>query len=743
VKRALMGWRDSIKRIVSGIQNTDLLHLLGICIVSVLLGTCAEPPWNNPYSTRDSAKPVLYASFSERPKHLDPVRAYSSNEYTFIAQIFEPPLQYHYLKRPYTLVTLTATQLPVVTYLDEGGGVIDGHVPMAKVAYSDYVIRIRSGIFYQPHPAFARDTSGQYRYHHLTSDQLKAIHQLSDFSENDSRELTAEDYVYQIKRLADPTLHSPIAGLMGEHIVGFKILSQSLARTRQARTETTDESAWLDLRMFSLPGGEVIDRYTYRIRLMGKYPQFRFWLAMPFFAPMPWEADRFYTQKGLAERNISLQWYPVGTGPYMLTENNPNRRMVLERNPNFHGEIYPVIGEPEDVTNNMLEDAGKPLPFIDKAIYSLEKESIPYWSKFLQGYYDSSGITSDSFDQAMHFNAQGEIGLTPQMQAKGIQLASAVQTSVFYMGFNMLDPLVGGASDRSRLLRRALSIAVDYEEFISIFVNGRGIAAQSPLAPGIFGYRHGREGTNGYVYEWVNGRPVRKSIEVARKLMAEAGYLNGIDVETGLPLVLYFDTVGTGPDAKARLNWMRKQFNKLGIQLVIRNTDYNRFQEKMSQGTAQIYQWGWNADYPDPENFLFLLYGPNGKVKAGGENVSNYENPEYDHLFERMKTMDDGAERQAIIDRMVDILRREAPWLFGFHPKAYTLYHAWYHNVKPNLMANNTLKYHRLEPALRRKSRMQWNQPVHWPLALMVGVTLLILIPAVVGYMLRQRSAVL
>ena len=720
-----------------------MLQVIGICIVSVLLGACTETPWNNPYSARDSAKSVLYASFSERPKHLDPVRAYSANEYTFIAQIYEPPLQYHFLKRPYTLVPLTATQLPVVTYLDEDGRVINEQDPMAKVAYSDYVIRIRSGIFYQPHPAFVRAASGQYRYHHLDFDELETIHQLSDFAEDDSRELVAGDYVYQVKRLADSTLHSPIAGLMTEYIVGFKALSQALARAREARTETYDESTWMDLRKFSLAGIEVIDRYTYRIRLQGKYPQFRFWLAMPFFAPMPWEADRFYTQKGLAERNISLHWYPLGTGPYMLTENNPNRRMVLERNPNFHDEVYPLSGEPEDLTTTMLEDAGKPLPFIDKAIYSLEKESIPYWSKFLQGYYDSSGITSDSFDQAVHFDVQGEFSLTPQMQAKGIKLASGVQTSVFYMGFNMLDPLVGGGSDRSRLLRRALSIAVDYEEFISIFANGRGIAAQSPLPPGIFGYRRGREGMNGYVYRWVNGRPVRKPIEAARQLMVEAGYRNGIDVESGQPLVLYFDTVGTGPDAKARLNWMRKQFKKVGVQLVIRNTDYNRFQEKMSQGTAQIYQWGWNADYPDPENFLFLLYGPHGKVKAGGENASNYQNPEYDRLFERMQHMADGPERQAIMDHMVDVLRRDAPWLFGFHPKAYTLYHAWYHNVKPNLMANNTLKYNRLEPALRRQSQMQWNQPVLWPLALMAGVIILFLIPALVGYLLRQRSAAL
>ena len=136
---------------------------------------------------------------------------------------------------------------------------------------------------------------------------------------------------------------------------------------------------------------------------------------------MPWEADLLYSQKGFAEKNISLDWYPIGTGPFMLTENNPNRRMVLERNPNFRGELFPIDGEKTDQNMGLLDDAGKKMPFIDKAIYSLEKESIPAWNKFLQGYYDTSGIVSDSFDQAVQFNTQGDAQLTEEMEQKGIK----------------------------------------------------------------------------------------------------------------------------------------------------------------------------------------------------------------------------------------------------------------------------------------------------------------------------------
>lgn len=186
---------------------------------------------------------------------------------------------------------------------------------------------------------------------------------------------------------------------------------------------------------------------------------------------------------------------------------------------------------------------------------------------------------------------------------------------------------------------------------------------------------------------------------------------------------------------------MRKQFAKLGVQLVIRASDYNRFQEKMRDGTGQIFMWGWNADYPDPENFLFLLYGPNGKVEHGGENAANYSNPEFDKLFVKMKNMENSPQRQQIIDQMVEILRREAPWVWGFFPKAFSLSHAWYGNVKPNLMANNTLKYKSLDPALRARQRALWNSPIVWPLIAIVLVLILSAVPAVRLYHRRERSA--
>jgi ABC-type transport system substrate-binding protein len=522
---------------------------------------------------------------------------------------------------------------------------------------------------------------------------------------------------------------------MGRYIVGLNDLQSELQEVAKPG------DGFIDLREFELAGVKVIDRYNYEIRLNEKYPQFLYWMAMPFFAPMPWEADQFYAQVGMKDRNITLDWYPVGTGPYMLTENNPNRRMVLQRNPNFRGEAYPSAGMQEDKASGWLDSAGQTMPFIDAAHYSLEKEAIPAWTKFLQGFYDSSGIVSDSFDQAIQFSTQGEAELTPEMRERNIRLATAVQASTSYMGFNMTDPVVGGDSDRARLLRRAISIAVDYEELISIFANGRGLPAQGPIPPGIFGQIDGEFGINPYVYEWVGGRVQRKSIEDAKALLAQAGYPNARDASSGEPLSLYFEAIASGPGSKSILNWYRKQFEKLDIQLVIRTTDYNRFQEKIRKGTAQIFGWGWNADYPDPENFLFLLYGPNAKVVSQGENASNYQSEEFDALFVQMRAMSNGPQRQAVIDQMVEIARYDAPWLWGYHPKAYSLYPEWYGNAKPNLMARNTLKYKTIDSGLRAQMRNQWNQPIVWPVVLFFAVLFISGIPAYLTYRRRQREA--
>jgi oligopeptide transport system substrate-binding protein len=138
-----------------------------LILLVILLGGCGRASWNDPYPRGQGQQDIFYSSFDERPKHLDPARSYSANEYAFLAQIYEPPIQYHLLLRPYRLVPLSATEVPEPRYFDRDGNVLPGDAPTERIAYSDYLIRIRPGIRFQPHPAFARDADGAYLYHAL------------------------------------------------------------------------------------------------------------------------------------------------------------------------------------------------------------------------------------------------------------------------------------------------------------------------------------------------------------------------------------------------------------------------------------------------------------------------------------------------------------------------------------------------------------------------------------------------
>ena len=449
--------------------------------------------------------------------------------------------------------------------------------------------------------------------------------------------------------------------------------------------------------------------------MIGKYPQFKYWLAMTFFAPIPWEAEKFYAQPGMAEKNLTLNYWPVGTGPYMLTEYLENRRHVLERNPNFHGELYPCEGEPGDKEKGYLADCGKPIPFVDKVVFDIEKEGVPLQAKFLQGYYDSPAIERLDYGTGLIVAMGDSKEKEKEYREKGIKLPTTIEANNWYIGFNWLDPVVGkgdtpgagraqpeaapGALDRDRLggahrdLRArpgrgragsAAAVAVRLSRGRAVGVQSRTCTTRGP-----------------------DGKPVRKGIDEAKKLLAEAGYPDGRDAKTGKPLVVNFDyQQSPTPGVKALLDWYTKQFAKIGVQLEVRATDYNRFQDKINKGSIQIFFWGWLADYPDAENFLFLLFGPNSKslTNGNGENNMNYQNPEFDKLFEQMKFLDDGPEKQKLIDRMIEILQKDAVWSFGYFPTSAAAYHQW---VEQRQAHADHPQPHRLPAARPRAARAQ------------------------------------
>ena len=725
--------------------------LLGAAaIAGMLLASGCSEPVNAPRTLSDYASNTLFTAFSGRsPKTLDPQVSYSSDETIYTYGIYEPLYGYDYLKRPYELMPLAAKEIAKPVYLNAEKKALPADAPINDIAYSVYTISIRKGILFAPHPAFAKDENGRPLCLTLAPERAAAISSPLELPERGTRELTAHDYVYGIKRIASPAVVSPAFGILRAHIVGFDKLARNIGREQEkVRAQAADgQTPRLDLSKFDCEGVKALDDHTLQITIRGKYPQFDNWMAMVFFAPMPWEAEAFYANPGFAQNNISLDTWPVGTGPYMLTVSKQNREHVLERNPNYRGLPYPCEGSEEDRKKGFLNDCGKPTPFVDRIVLTMEKEAVPTTSKFLQGYYDSPQITRLDVGQGYIVAMGDDPDKEKLYKQKRLQFPTTVEANLWYIGFNWLDPVVGAGKTpdearRNRLLRQAISIALDWEEQIAIFEKGQGQSAHGPLPPGLFGWRDdGPSAFNPVVFEKkADGSVRRRSIEEARRLMTEAGYPDGRDAKTGRPLVLNFDWQGTSAGSKSFLDWTARQFAKLGIQLEIRATDYNRFQDKMARGSAQIYYWGWLADYPDAENFFTLLYGPNSKaINGAGENASNYRNERFDRLFESLRNLENGPEKARVIDEMLCIVQQDAPWSFGYFPTSAAALHHWVKNAKPTQMIRNNMQFVRIDAQERATFIREWNKPVAWPLML-IAAAAAALVWLVRGHMRKSRG---
>jgi ABC-type transport system substrate-binding protein len=661
-------------------------------VLAALLAACT----NNPYPVSDDAAKVLYLPFDDPPKTLDPQVAYSTIDHAVIGNLYDTLLEYHYLKRPLELIPGLAEDVPSPRAEADG-----------RVAYT---FRIRHGLRFHDDPCFALGGEGR-----------------------STREVTASDVAFALARVGDPLVNSPVLETL-EKIVGLKQFGERLAERRGA------DPAFAALRIDAqyeaaapIEGVRVRGPHELEIVLGEPYPQIVYWFAMPFTAPVPWEAVAAYDGR---EGRPSFAEHPVGTGPFRLARYDKRARIVLEANPTWYGvlhpewqapgAVYPAQGEPEDAARGLLDGryAGRPLPFLERIEMRRDKEDIPAFSKFLQGYYDASGIIQESFDRIVH---EGE--LSEEMRAADMKLVKGVTPAVYYLGFNMDDPLVGAAGgERARKLRQAMSLAIDAKEYARLFMNGRGIPAQSPIPPGIFGY------------DAAYANPYRRvDLERARALLREAGYADGVDAQSGKPLHLSFDTPDTSARAMLRFQFFANAWKRIGIDVEIAATSYNQFQDKVRRGAFQLFMWGWVADYPDPENFLFLLWTQMGRTKSGGPNTANFSHPGYDALFLEMKNRPNDARREDLIRELRAIVERERPWIELFHPEDYALYHGWLANVKPMGLSVPTSKYRDIDAPARARLRAERNRPVRWPAALLVAAFVAVLVPTVRTY-LRERQ---
>lgn len=586
----------------------------------LLLASCSRPPGD---AAAEGGYGVTLYGLSGRVRGLDPACASDVASILALSSVYEGLLQYSYLERPYAVEPCLCEALP-----DFSG---DGLT---------VTFRIRRNIHFQDDPCFAA-LGGR------------------------GRELTAEDFIYSIKRVADVK-----TGSGGYWAFDGRIAGLDAFRAASKVAPVTDYG-------LEVEGLRAAGTHTLEIRLTRPYPQLPWVLALSYAMAVPREAVEFYG------RDFAM--HPVGTGPYVLKSHLPNYRLEFARNPKWAEtgriERYPAAGPAAAEAAGLLADAGKAVPFADRIVQYIVADSSTMWLMFLNGQVEASDISRDNWNSVIGPNR----ALAADLAERGIRLHSAPALETHYIGFNMDDPVVGP----NLKLRQALACAFDAEEW-SRFHDRRVIRASGPLPPGVAGFED---------------KPPLYAFDLprARALLAEAGYPEGRDPATGRRLILKLD-VGrpNDPEMRASVELMAGFFDRIGVMLEPVYNTFPAFLSRVERRQAQMFRLGWVADYPDGQNFLQLFYGPNA---SPGPNRSNYADAEFDAMYEKARALPDGAERRALYGRMSDRVCQSCPWLFLHHPLAYGLSHGWLKNYAPHDFPYGMSKYYRVDPEARRAWR--------------------------------------
>jgi ABC-type transport system substrate-binding protein len=556
---------------------------------------------------------VLRVPFIIAETNFDPAFVSDLYSHNVVAEIFEPPLTYDFLARPMKLKPETAEAMPEIT---DGG--------------RTYTIRLKKGIYFADDPAF----------------------------EGRKRELVAADYEFAMKRLMDPKISSPNLWLIEGRVAGVEAMAAKAKK---------DDKLDYDARV---PGIEVVDRYTLRIRLDKPDYNFLYILAMANLGAQAREVVERY--------GADIGAHPVGTGPYRLAEWRRASKIVLEKNPNFRELYYDAEPPADDALSQQLyrEMKGKRIPQVDRVEIYVLVEVQPRWLAFLNNEIDWINVPNEFINMSL---AGGKPA--PWLEKRGVRHIAEVEPDIVYLYYNMKDPVFGGNAPEKIALRRAIAHAYNIEEDVYLVRSGNALQAQGILPPGVLGYDPNF--TLGKVYD-----PAK-----AKALLDMFGYVDQDgdgwrDMPDGSPLVFQYTTE---PDQSSRnfAQLWKKNLEAINVRMKMEVAQWSENRKKSKLGKLQSWFLSWGADYPDGENFFQLLYGPN----CGSSNDGCFQLPEYDALYEQAANLAPGPERTAIYAKMTRLVAAYAPWQPMVHKKRNQLLQPWVIGWRRNPFLHEGYRY--------------------------------------------------
>jgi len=548
---------------------------------------------------------TLHVAFPVAESGFDPQAIGDTYSDAVCLAIFDPLYRYDYFARPVVLQPNTADGLPEIT---DGG--------------RTYTIKLKRGIRFAADPAF----------------------------QGKPRELTADDYVYSIKRVFDPKVRSYWLYLFEGNLVG---LDEPLARARKSGRFDYDEK---------IDGVQALDRYTLRIRFREPDYAFQWWLTTSSFAAVAREVVERYQ-----DASHRVMEHPVGTGAYRLKSWTRGQRIVLEANPDFRDERYPAPGNDAADAAVAKGLTGQRLPLVGNVDIAITEEAQPRMLSFDRGELDFVNVPASLAATVLDGDR-----LRPALAKRGIALHRSPEPSLSFFFFNMDDPVVGGYEPAKVALRRAIAMGYDRAADIRQLADGQALLADQPVPPGLFGH------------DATVGIRVPFDPAAARALLDRFGYKDRDgdgyrETPEGKPLTI---VKGSTTDAAARASdelWKRNM-DAIGIRMAFLKNKWPELNRMTEAGQMMMWGLGWISGIPDGNQFYSYLVSRN----IGTSNDARLRLPAYDRLYDAARVLPDGASRNAIFRRMNELIAGYTPWIVADYPYRNDLTQPWLRGFKQN-----------------------------------------------------------
>lgn len=548
----------------------------------LLLLTACEESQHAESSTDDSS--IYRHSMDGAPSSLDPAHASTVYSKFLVVNLYDTLYRYKYLARPYELEPNLAEELPLVS--------ADGLI---------YTIRIKPGVYFIDDPSFP---------------------------EGSGRLVTAEDFVFSIKRHFDPNSRAQGAWLWQNRIVGLDEWKENGADYEQ-----------------EVAGLRALDERTIQIQLVTPFPQLSHTLTQGHAALVPREAVEYYGQE--------FAIHPVGSGPYRLLRFD-KAGAVLVHNTKFRQEPFSLENEGYDADKQShygLERLeGLSPPFTSRIEFEFVAEEAARWNSFMAGELDFIKVPVTQFDQVL---ASRDPPRLNEELAADFHLGANLESGFVHTDFNMDDRRIGYHPDpeqnaRNKALRCAIVKAFDWPKRNEIFYFGLGQVFPGiipPIAPE-FDPEQDRS-------------TVERDLSGALHLLSSHGWnaSNLPELEYGFPSsVTERQMFEQFRSFLGDINYPQEKIRPLIF------ATYGDYARAYLNRQVMLITSSWTMDYPDAENTVQLFFGPNASPAS---NSANYNNEKFNRLYRDSSEMSASPMRTSMYRNMNEIVQEDCVTISG------------------------------------------------------------------------------